>query len=870
MEKNEQLFYDKLKDIFIGAKIEGNSGFVNLMKIKSSYFDIVFKELKKEIDEKLTEFPDFKEEMYDKLNTFFSTYFSESGSIYFTYTPLKSKIYDKIYTDQNDVILFWKTRMLYYVKTDRLWNNLTVEYDKDDVKYKIYFDVSKLEHKSANEKREVIYQLNDIKGNEISFYALYSERGRKTDLEEIRKELNKNKVYLYEDDIEKVFKIFERQNEVDYFINKDAKSFLREQFDLWLKNYVFDDESDFSEKRIRELKTLKEIAYKIIDFVSQFEDELVKIWNKPKFVLNSDYVITLDRIANKNNGIEVIKRILNHKGIDEQIKEWKELGIIDDNFRKEEIMHEGLIENLNPKYKFLPIDTKYFKDLEFDILSLFDYLDNELDGWLIHSENYQALNTIAPKFRHSVKIIYIDPPYNTDSSPIDYLNNYKDSTFLTLIKNRFDISKQFLDRDGLLITSIDDVELRYLISMLDQIFGKENYVTTISVECNPQGRVANKVSQTSEYHIIYANDIDKIDKIYVERIEDRSPSPLKRTGTNSRREERPNRYYPILIKNGIITMIKQEEFVNIYDQKNNIFRDEYIEDLRSHYESEGFTFLLPLSEQGEKLVWQRTYERVCREKDSYIVKNNTIYTPAFTKEIPKTLWKNPLYSNPEYGSEYLTNMFNRHVFDTPKSYYTLARLISMGKPGICLDYFAGSGTTAQAVMELNKESNDDEKRKYLLIENGEWFFSVIIPRIKKLCFSNKWKAGKPLDNNGISTFVKYFDLEQYEQTLRRCHYTPSEPFFNLNDKSIYEQYVFLKDPKLLDAMELDYKNNKISIKFDEIYPNIDIAETLSNLKGKWIKKIAKNSVILVDDNGDEEEIKYDSIDFKTIKPLIWW
>jgi len=126
------------------------------------------------------------------------------------------------------------------------------------------------------------------------------------------------------------------------------------------------------------------------------------------------------------------------------------------------------------------------------------------------------------------------------------------------------------------------------------------------------------------------------------------------------------------------------------------------------------------------------------------------------------------------------------------------------------------------------------------------------------------------NENNAGGFFKYYDLEQYEKTLRKCHYIPSEPFFGLNDKSIYEQYVFLKDPKLLDAMELDYKNNKISIKFDEIYPNIDIAETLSNLKGKWIKRITKDSVILVDDNNNEEEIKYNNIDFKTIKPLIWW
>ncbi len=297
MKNNELLFYDKLKDIFIGAKIEGNSGFINLMRIKSSYFDTVFTELSKDIDDKLNKFPDFREEMFDKLYTFFNTYFSESGSIYFTYTPLKSKIYDKIYTNQDDVILFWKTRMLYYVKSDKLWHNLNIEYDKDELGYSVNFDVSKLEHKSSNEKKEIIYQLSNITEKSITFYVLYSGNGNKTKVDDILIELKKSKIYLDEVDLEKIFKIFEKQNEVDYFINKDAKTFLREQFDLWLKNYIFDDETDFSEIRIKELKILKEIAYKIIDFVSQFEDELVKIWNKPKFVLNSNYVITLKHLT---------------------------------------------------------------------------------------------------------------------------------------------------------------------------------------------------------------------------------------------------------------------------------------------------------------------------------------------------------------------------------------------------------------------------------------------------------------------------------------------------------------------------------------------------------------------------------------------
>lgn len=195
MNQKEKLFFDQLKDIFIGAKIEGDSGFINLMRIKSAYFDVIFKELNKEIEEKTKEFPDFREEMFDKLYTFFKTYFSESGSIYFSYTPLKTKIYEKIYSPNKDVMLFWKTRMLYYVKTDRLWNSLTIDFDEDGVKYKINFDVSKLEHKKANEKREIIYELKEIKDKEITFNVLYSEKGRKTKIDEILK-IFKKKTYI--------------------------------------------------------------------------------------------------------------------------------------------------------------------------------------------------------------------------------------------------------------------------------------------------------------------------------------------------------------------------------------------------------------------------------------------------------------------------------------------------------------------------------------------------------------------------------------------------------------------------------------------------------------------------------------------------
>ena len=471
MNQKEELFFTKLKDVFIGAKIEGASGFINLMRIKSAYFDAIFKELNKEIDEKTRDFPEFKEEMFDKLYSFFKTYFSESGSIYFSYTPLKSKIYEKIYTNQDDVVLFWKTHMLYYVKTDRLWNNLTVDFNEDGLSYKIHFDVSKLTHKKGNEKRQIIYELANIQNKEITFNVFYSERGKKTKKDEILKKFKKNNVFLDEEKLTKIFRIFEKQNEVDFFINKNAEAFLKEQFDLWLKNYLFDDESDFSEKRLKELKALKEIAYKVICFIAQFEDELVKIWNKPKFILNAHYVITLDRIAEKKDGMKIIDKIIKHDGFSEQIKEWKELGILNE-FEMNKLFTTTLMgKELSNEYKFLPIDTKYFDEkIELAVLSLFDNLDEELDGWLIHSENYQALKTILPKFQEKIQTIYIDPPFNLGTNA-DFLYNvnYKDSSWITLLENRLNLARDLLNEKGSIFVRCDYNGNMFVRLLMNQI-----------------------------------------------------------------------------------------------------------------------------------------------------------------------------------------------------------------------------------------------------------------------------------------------------------------------------------------------------------------------------------------------------------------
>ena len=401
----------------------------------------------------------------------------------------------------------------------------------------------------------------------------YSEKGRKTKTDDLLAAIRKTGAAVDEETLEKAFRVFEKQSEVDYFINKDAKAFLEEQFDLWLYQYLFKGESAFTETRLRQLQAIKTIATEIIGFIARFEDELVRVWNKPKFVLNSHYVVTLDKLLDAESGAGLIERLFAHAGMAAQMAEWRDLGMLDDKLfgdseglkgrapvtlsgltgqstplrdTSEESTraerdasaqttglsmtpHEGLVslllatdltgEPLHPRLRFLPLDTKHFPDLELDILALFDDLDAALDGWLVHSENYQALNTLLPKFRGRVKAIYIDPPYNTKGSEIDYVNEYKHASWLTLVENRVAVGREFLEDDGLLCVAIDDSEYSRLHSLLGSIFGEDLLLGTAAIRSNPAGRSTVKGMSIAHDYAIFAAQSDDASIGRLERTE---------------------------------------------------------------------------------------------------------------------------------------------------------------------------------------------------------------------------------------------------------------------------------------------------------------------------------------------------------------
>ena len=776
-------FFDVLKNIFIGAKIEGESGYVNLMRIKSKYYHEFKDQLLADIDSKLNEVgKSFEEELYNKLYTFFKKYFSESGSIYFSYTPLQEKVYERIYRDDKDVMLFWKTHMLYYVKTERLYKNLEIQDEETDIFY--LFDVSKLEHKKNNERKDLVFDFAnaEFKDNkrQITLTVEYSKNGKKTKIDEILKQIKKaERVFnsLTEKQVERACGIFRKQSEVDYFINKNAKEFLREQFSLWVKGYLMDDETLFEADRLKQLKALQSIAFNIIDLVSQFEDELVKIWNKPKFAHSSNYVITLDRIKDKD--FAILEKIIKHEGIKSQIEEWQELGVTDKKFKKEEIITSN---ELNEKWQFLPLDTKYFKEIEFEILGLFDDLDNQLDGWLIHSENYQALNSLKNKYKETIQCVYIDPPFNTGSD-FEYVDGYQDSTWLTLMADRIIAVKKLMSNTGSFYLHLDE-NANFLGRFVSNgIFYDENFLR----------------------EIIW--DIQVL-------------SGYKTQAKNW-----------ILGHQSILFYVKNKSDF-LFNKQKQPHRKEYLD--RFDKEDEGGKYF---DGRGDKVYLEDAIRKGKAVGDVWFDIMSFQQNSTSKEKVAKS----------------------KELTQKPEK--LLERIIkgSTNERDIIIDFFSGSGTSINSAQKL--------KRKWIGIELGEHINDTILPRLKETLNgkSHREPCGISEDNNWQGGgFFKYYSFEQYEETLSKLTFEDKNA---LPNQDIYHQYIFLKDLKLADkVLKLDEESKQIKVDLTKLHEQIDIPETLSHLTGKFIKQILKDKVIFTDGS----EIDINNIDYKIVKPLIWW
>jgi len=909
-KNREKQFFEAFKNIFVGVPVEGESGYINLMRIKACYFEKVMEpRLRETIDAELQRFPDFREELFDKLYTFFRRYFTESGSIGFFFTPYHQSVYEQVYTNEQDVVLFWKTARLYYVKTDRLFQSMTLEVDG----FRFHFDVSQLQHKRANEKRELIYAFKARhQDGTIVFTIHYSEKGRQTKIDDIRRAIRDAlglKQYTdavpTEETLQKAFRIFERQSEVDYFLCKDAKSFLREQFDLWMWQYLLgkpgeEPQTEWTETRLAQMQALKRIAYRVIDYIAAFEDELVKIWNKPKFVLNSHYVVTLDRIAAQPGGMEMLERLWAHPNMDAQLQEWRELGMVDEKFQKEHIWEQNLVDgkHLHPRYRYLPIDTRHFPDLELPIVALFDNLDEAIDGWLIKSENYQALNTILPRFRESVRAIYIDPPYNTGVDDFIYLDKFNHSSWLTMVENRLSLARSLLSQSGVIFISIGDLNPQegesYRLQMLASSIFPKRFGNLIWKKRGGIGSFSERdMTENHEYVLVYGNTNAFLhhnilsDRKMGEFSESDERGPYRWMGllgpSQQTKDKRPNLNYEVLVDPESLRLIGFR-----YQAE-----DREVVDLRDTSQGEqSLETVVAISPPG-KSTWLISKEQMWKHFQAGLIQVRSTSTHTYELRIKNYLYDLdgslkgnllksllsdnglPVGTNADATRE-LSALFPEVDVDRikpkPVSLVQLLLQVASAENDLVMDFFAGSGTTAHAVINLCR--NDGKRRRYILIEQGEYFYTLIVPRIKKVVFSDKWKNGQALpDGKGISHFVKYYELEQFEDTLRRARYAEDDLFI----PPAYEdpcQYLFLRDLKMLEALEVDLEKGAVKVDLSKLYDDIDVAETISNLTGKWIRRIhpdpedPKKPARVEFADGETVDLK--TLDWRRIKPLIWW
>ncbi len=469
----------------------------------------------------------------------------------------------------------------------------------------------------------------------------------------------------------------------------------------------------------------------------------------------------------------------------DQRQEWTKLLYLDEikgdlsTLRYSEPMTVDVLKSMPT----LMVDTKYFGD-EFTIrlLDALGEIDAQCDGTLFHSDNFQSVSLMQTSKKLTVDAIYIDPPYNTDAGPISYKNGYRSSTWVSMMYDRIQLGHSLLKMSGCLTATIDDYQYRELDYIIEEIFGKPQMAGTVAIRINPSGRpVPQGLAQSHEYAIFAkrsdAAEIKNLPRTakqgarYKHQDDDGNFmwELFRKRGSNSERSARPSLYYPLYVSG---ESLRAPDMIYDDDSRTWTVLEEPLA---------GELSVLPVDENGTERTWRGSPDDVRQNPANYRVKIDgglaTVYykfRPGSEGVLPLTNWIDAKYSATEHGTGYLKKFFSDYnVFSYPKSIYAVEDCLRIaggsGNNSLILDYFAGSGTTGHAVINLNRE--DGGRRKFILVEVGDYFDNVTVSRIKKAIFSPDWEDGRPVrfatldEAENSPRIVKILRLESYEDAL---------------------------------------------------------------------------------------------------------
>ena len=625
-------------------------------------------------------------------------------------------------------------------------------------------------------------------------------------------------------------------------------------------------DADWKEQEVQEAiknnvlkaSAIRDIALVVIDFISELEEFQKRLFEKKKFVIESNYCMTLDRIP---AGVydEVIEHILNDKD-KKQIADWIDLKFISGNEleadttkakgkKKEESTFDTAKKYLTTNNK-LVLDTKYISDnLKWKLLAALDNLDERTDGLLINSENYQALNLLNAKYKGKIKCTYIDPPYNTGGNDFSYKDSFMHSSWLSMMHDRLDFAKKLTTNDGVIYVSNDDNENTRLRSLLDKVYGQSNFIENLIWRKKSGGGQQDDFTvREHEYITFYSKNKTKFEIIqrniqksqsgYSYLDEDTQKNynltRLAKWGSGAHKEDRPTMYdFPELVNpDGLQTF--------------------------------------PVAPDGRPGRW-----RVGRSTSQYLISKNLIHWEkvkdewiAYEKEYQPTedelkeiKERSIFYDIVENtgGTNELKDMWGyKDSFPNPKPSDLLFYLnqMALDSDEIGLDFFGGSGTNAHSIIRLNRY--DGGSRKYIAVEMGKYFDTTTLPRIKKVVFSDKWLSGKPISSEEPTEphIFQYIKLEQYEDSLNNIEIQTTAPQLSFIDNIRYQLVHGTKGSNSLINLEKFTKPFNYTMKIvQQNEPKedtvIDLVTTFNFLLGLDVQRY-----VLVENNGLEYRVVF--------------
>ena len=791
-------------------------------------------------------------EVYSHLTTFFSRYYDEGDFI--SKRRYKDNTYAIPYNGE-EVKLYWANADQYYIKTSEYFKNYTFRLTDHRAVHFVLKEASTEQNnnKAQNnqERRFALYEEEgeptvEVIDGELNIYFTYELMPKATK----QKDLNSSAVEKLKSIIssewetlmqpvsntdsrlliEKHLTDYTAKNTFDYFIHKDLGGFLRRELDFYIKNEVthLDDlDTAHIQAQLSTVKAIKGVGDKIIRMLATIEDFQKKLWLKKKFVVQTDYCITLDRVP-ESLYAEICAN-------EEQRKEWVRLFAIDEI--EGDLTAEGYSEPLTVKFleenPFLVLDTHFFSaEFKHKLIASFDSVDSQCNGLLINSENFQALQLLQEKYNNKIDAIITDPPYNTGDDDFLYKDNYADSSWISLIDDRLKLTKHLLKNNSWISININDIELYNLVKLLtdqewdniNQICVKMSHLSGMKMshidkkipKIKEQIVTASKgkdISLNPIYEPCDWDDAFERYKLWMEFNNSEDPSDWTKTTVRNK-----------AVELGIDVRDKSEFDEFRIANASNIFRtavDDAVADT-------------PRDGKIRKIISAQGLQK-------YILNGeDVLFASSYMKNIDGKLM--PVQPKGDIWTDIgINNVHNEGGVQLPngkKPVKLFERLINMltNERDYILDIFAGSSTIVHACLNCNRNN------KYIAIQSDYSYFNdKTLRRAKNVVYSSEWKLDKPISRKGVSQCFKYIRLEQYEDTLNNLVLKKESNLFNsAGNQTFKESYMlgYMMDTELRGSLfSLEWFVNPFAMtlkttKDNEIVETpVDMVETFNFLIG---------------------------------------